>query len=124
VASEKVQATYGADSPSWLSNLTADLKFALPHDLVGQLAGRLGLASATGRAGSLLVFDANVVHASPNNVSPFSRMVALVTYNSVHNVPRPVPNPRPEFLASRDATPLTPLETAASAPRSAAVHGR
>jgi ectoine hydroxylase len=123
--SGKVQATYGADSPSWLSNLTADLKYALPHDLVAELARRHGLASATGSAGSLLFFDANVVHASPNNVSPFSRKVALVTYNSVHNVPRPVPHPRPEFLASRDATPLTPVEEAgALPPRSAALHGQ
>jgi ectoine hydroxylase len=100
-----VRAEYGP-APSWLSNLTADLKYSLPREVVATLARHRGLASAKGPAGSLLFFHPNLVHASSNNVSPFSRRVAFVTYNSVYNVPRAVAKPRPDFLASRDATPI------------------
>jgi ectoine hydroxylase len=103
-----IRSAYG-DGPSWLSNLTADLKYSLPHDLVGELVRRHGLVSTKAPAGSVLFFDANMVHASANNVSPFSRVVILVTYNSVHNLPRGVVNPRPEFLSSRNPTALVPL---------------
>src|SRR5262249_6453220 len=105
---DTLRTAYG-NGPSWLSNLTADLKYALPHDLVRQLVQRHRLVSTKAPAGSVLCFDPNLVHASSNNVSPFSRVVVLITYNSVSNAPRNVRNPRPEFLCSRDSTPLVPL---------------
>jgi ectoine hydroxylase len=97
-------------SRPWLSNLTADLKYALPRDVVARLAERNGMASAKGAAGTVLFFHPNLLHASSNNISPFSRVMALVTYNSVHNAPQPVEHPRPEFLASRDVTPLVAVD--------------
>jgi ectoine hydroxylase len=114
---DTIRHAYG-EGPTWLSNLTADLRYALPHDLVGQLVQRHGLVSTKAPAGSVLFFDANLVHASANNVSPFSRVIALVTYNSVHNVPRGVANPRPDFLSNRDATPLSAVsDDALTSPR-------
>jgi hypothetical protein len=105
---QTIDAAYGP-RPSWLSNLTADLKYSLPRDVVAKLAKRYGLVSSRGPAGSLLFFDANLVHASPSNVSPFPRAMVIVTYNSVENVPRPRKERRPEFLVSRDPTPLVAL---------------
>ena len=106
---QTIEAAYGSHS-SWLSNLTADLKYSLPRELVAKLATRHGLVSAKGPAGSLLFFDANLVHASPSNVSPFPRAMVVVTYNSVENAPPPRKDVRPDFLASRDPTPLVPLD--------------
>src|SRR5579862_8028916 len=50
---QTIAAAYGA-RPSWLSNLTADLKYSLPRELVAKLAAHHGLVSAKGPAGSLL----------------------------------------------------------------------
>jgi hypothetical protein len=48
-------------------------------------------------------------------MSPHDRRLLLITYNSVDNVPEPVADPRPEFLASRDTSALTAWEAALSA---------
>lgn len=90
----------------WIANVTAKLKYGLGHDVVAALASRHGLAAPKGPAGSVLMFDANVVHASPNNISPFARGMVVVTYNSVENVARQEGAKRPEFLVSRDTTPV------------------
>lgn len=57
-----------------------------------------------------MLFDANICHGSAPNMSPFDRAVAIVTYNSVDNLPVRVTQPRPEFLASRDYEPLQSLD--------------
>ena len=93
-------------APRWISNLTADLKYALSDDTVSGLARRFGIFAPKGPAGSVLFFDANLLHASPNNVSPFDRVLVLVTYCRTDVVARPVATPRPEFLASRDPRPI------------------
>jgi ectoine hydroxylase len=100
-------------SPAWISNLTADLKYALKKEAVTELVDRYGITSPKGHAGSVLFFHGNIVHGSPNNISPFDRLLTIITFNSVENVPGHVPNPRPEFLVSRDAAPVTPLPDSA-----------
>ena len=100
-------------SPAWISNLTADLKYALRKEAVAELVGRYGITAPKGPAGSVLFFHSNLVHGSPNNISPFDRLLAIITFNSVENAPGRVPNPRPEFLVSRDATPVKPLHDSA-----------
>lgn len=97
------------ESPTWISNLTADLKYALDNSVITSLVQRYGMVSAEGPSGSLLFFHSNLVHGSTNNISPFDRMLVLVSYNSVENVPRPMKNPRPEFLVSRNYEPIVPL---------------
>jgi ectoine hydroxylase-related dioxygenase (phytanoyl-CoA dioxygenase family) len=96
-------------SPAWLGNLTANLKYALNREIIGELVRKYGIVSPKGTAGAVLLTHANIVHGSPSNISPFDRMVAIITFNSIENLPRAVANPRPEFLASRDYTPITPL---------------
>lgn len=100
-------AAYG-DSPDWVASLTADIKYSVPRDTVAALASRRGLVAPKGPRGSLLFFHPNLVHASAANISPFNRIVALVTYNSVHNLPVHG-DWRPDFLCSRDFAPLEPL---------------
>ena len=95
-------------APAWVATLTANEKFQVRHDVIQRLAGSNGLVSGKGPAGSVLLFHANVLHASAPNISPLPRSVLLVVYNAVGNAPQPNPNPRPDFLADPDATPLQP----------------
>ena len=44
-----------------------------------------------------------------SQMSPWDRRIAIVTYNSVHNLPVWPPNQRPEFLAARDHTAIVPV---------------
>ncbi|WP_375509757.1 phytanoyl-CoA dioxygenase family protein [uncultured Nostoc sp.] len=97
------------ERPAWISNFTAKLKYSLNQELVTNLVLKYGILSIKASAGSVLFFDSNLVHASPSNISPFNRSVAIVTYNSVDNIPLPVQNPRPEFIVSRDYRPVEPL---------------
>jgi ectoine hydroxylase len=97
------------DSPAWINNLTANLKYTVPHEEVRGMAERSGIVSPKGPSGTVLVTNPNLVHASPHNISPFDRAVAIVTYNSVENVPPPKADPRPDFLVSRDCAPIVPL---------------
>jgi len=96
-------------SPAWISNLTADLKYALDTEVVAGLVSGNGIVAPKGPGGSLLIFHGNLVHGSPNNISPFGRTLVLISYNSVENLPRSVESPRPDFLVSRDYSPIVPL---------------
>ena len=97
------------ESPPWISSLTADLKYSLDRETVRELILKYGIVAPKGAAGSVLFFHGNLVHSSPNNISPFDRVIAIVTFNSIENIPQAVDNPRPEFLVSRDPTPIIPL---------------
>lgn len=98
------------DAPQWVSTLTADEKYGVRHDVIEDLAGRLGLVSPKGPAGSVLYFHPNILHASAPNISPFGRSTLIVVYNGVSNPATNTINPRPEFLAARDASPVVPAE--------------
>ncbi|HSH02863.1 MAG TPA: phytanoyl-CoA dioxygenase family protein [Anaerolineae bacterium] len=86
----------------------------LPHSLEALVAAsQQKLEAVTGPAGSVLFFDGNLMHASPDNLSPWPRTNLFWVYNSMENqaaepyIERP---PRPSFLASRDFTPLKPIK--------------
>ncbi|MEO3753201.1 phytanoyl-CoA dioxygenase family protein [Streptomyces sp. B6B3] len=97
-----------ADGSFWDSHLAADLKYTVRvADLVA-LSAASGIASAVGPAGSVLLFDSQIVHGSGVNMSPIDRRMAIFSYNAAANVPVAPGAGRPEFLASRDATPLRP----------------
>jgi hypothetical protein len=97
------------DSPAWISNLTADLKYSVNRDAVAYLVDKYGIVAPKGPAGSALFFHGNTVHASSNNISPYDRAVVIVTFNSVENAPALRENPRPDFLVNRDETPVVPV---------------
>lgn len=69
------------------------------------LANSCGIEMPVGPAGSVLLFDCNVMHGSSSNISPYPRSNVFIVYNSVEN--RLVPpysgqRPRPEYIASRE----------------------
>lgn len=97
------------NSPGWISNLTANLKYSLNRNTVAELAARYGMVAPKGPAGSVLFFHGNLVHGSPKNISPFDRYIVIVTFNSVENIPVSDRIPRPDFLVSRDHAPVTLL---------------
>jgi ectoine hydroxylase len=74
--------------------------------MMAELVRQYGTVAPKGMAGSVLFFHPNVVHGSGNNMSPFNRVLALITYNSTSNAPQFPAKKRPEFLASSDNTPL------------------
>lgn len=62
----------------------------------------------TGKPGTLVIHECNLLHGSPDNISGDPRQVAMCVYNSVENKPvEPfgAARPRPAFLSSRDFTP-------------------
>jgi ectoine hydroxylase len=105
---EPQSATYN-DSPEWISSLTANLKYSLDRKTVQRLVQQYGMVAPKGPQGSVLFFDSNMVHGSPNNMSPFDRAVVIVTYNSTANVPLKTENRRPDFLVSNDYTAIKSL---------------
>lgn len=96
-------------SPTWIADLTADLKYSLDHQTVEALVVKHGIVAPKGPAGSALFFDSTLVHASPNNISPFDRVAVVISYSSVDNVPAGSRGVRPEFLVSRDRGAIKPL---------------
>lgn len=69
-----------------------------------QLYEEGGIATPTGAAGKLVVFDCNTMHGSNSNISPLPRSNVFLVYNSVSNrLVTPFGNkpPRPEFVATR-----------------------
>ncbi|HEY4033887.1 MAG TPA: phytanoyl-CoA dioxygenase family protein [Ktedonobacteraceae bacterium] len=94
---------------TWLSNLTADLKYTLDRQTIASLIKVHGIMSAKGPSSSILLFHPNLVHGSPSNISPFDRTIIIITYNSIENIPRNIETPRPDFLASRSFTAVVPL---------------
>jgi ectoine hydroxylase len=105
----------GEGEESWKADVAATLSYTVQQDTLAELVSESRIVAPKGPAGSVLFFDGNVVHGSAPNMSPFDRMLALVTYNAVSNAPAPREKPRPEFLCSRDFTPVTPLESEAPA---------
>jgi hypothetical protein len=106
---DRTQAAAYSQSPDWIASLTAKLKYSLDKETVGRLARKQGMVAPKGPAGSALLFDGNLVHGSANNISPFDRVLILVTFNSVENKPVSPKKRRPDFLASRDCEPIVPL---------------
>ncbi|WP_346776443.1 ectoine hydroxylase [Streptomyces sp. HNM0574] len=82
----------------------------LPSDAaVARFAGEQGIRLCTGAAGSAVMFDSNCMHGSSDNITPFPRCNAFIVFNSVHNTtvePFAAPARRPEYLGSRDFTPV------------------
>jgi ectoine hydroxylase len=82
------------------------------EDTLAVLVDEHGIAAPTGEAGTVIVFDCNVMHGSNSNITPWPRANAFIVYNAVSNrlvEPFGAPAPRPDFVATRQARPLRPL---------------
>ena len=73
-------------------------------DEVGPLAERGGLFCPKGPPGTMLMFGDAIVHASPPNMSPWSRRIFSLIVNPVTNRQRS--NRRADHFHHRDLTPL------------------
>ena len=98
--------------PRWGSDVAAKLKYSLTRDIIARLVAQHGIVAPKGPPGSVLIFDANICHGSAPNMSPFDRRVAIITYNSVDNVPLQIGERRPEFLAGRHYDAIATLDDA------------
>ncbi|WP_405540365.1 ectoine hydroxylase [Streptomyces sp. NBC_00075] len=81
------------------------------------LAERFGISQVTGRAGAATVFDSNCMHGSSDNITPYPRRNVFIVYNSMENSlvePFCSAARRPEFIASRDFTPVRARRHAAA----------
>lgn len=77
-------------------------------DAIKKLSSKEILA-ALGRAGTLVIHDGNIMHGSPDNISPDPRTNAFFVYNSIENKPtKPfgAPKKRAGFLSLDDYTPV------------------
>ena len=73
-----------------------------------------GIEMPTGPAGTVVIFDCNVMHGSNSNITPMPRSNAFLVFNAVSNkleAPFGPMTPRPEFIAARERTEaITPVE--------------
>lgn len=63
-----------------------------------------GIVAPTGKAGSIILFDCNLMHGSNSNITPYQRSNVFVVYNSVNNklaAPYSGKKPRPDYIATR-----------------------
>lgn len=73
------------------------------EDSLAKLAAN-GVRGATGKPGTVTLFDCNTMHGSSSNISPWPRSNIFFVYNSVANKlvePFAAPGRRPEYIAER-----------------------
>lgn len=87
------------------------------------MADEFGIVVPKGPAGSVILFDCNLMHGSNGNITPFPRSNAFFVYNSIENTleePFAAEHRRPWFLGNREPEPLVPVRFNAHKPRPAA----
>jgi ectoine hydroxylase len=89
-------------------------EYGVPDDhSLASMVERGGIEAATGRAGSVVFFECNVMHGSNSNITPWPRSNCFIVFNSVDNSlvdPYCGLAPRPPFIAERDD--FSPVELA------------
>jgi ectoine hydroxylase len=90
---------------NWKDSLRLKQNYGTPsHNALSELAERFGITHCEAPAGSVLMFDCNLMHGSHTNISPFSRRNLFTVFNSVNNrlvEPFYADVKRPEEVASR-----------------------
>jgi ectoine hydroxylase len=81
--------------------------WTLDNAKVAELVEQGGIVAPKGQAGSVLIFQSTLVHASAPNLSPWDRNTLYVTTNSVDNAIQRFK--RPDYIAHRDFTPIRTL---------------
>jgi len=83
-------------------------EYGVPDEMiVAEMAQKNGIISLKGKAGSVVLFDCNILHGSNSNITPWPRSNIFFVYNSVDNTlhkPYCGLNPRPEHIATRNAS--------------------
>jgi ectoine hydroxylase len=81
--------------------------WTLDNETITRLAEEGAIVAPTGKPGSVLMFHGNLVHASPANITPYPRKIVYLTLCAVSN--HITKFTRPEWIAHRDFTPITPV---------------
>lgn len=105
----------GATPPEHFRNSLKKQEYGSPSmRAIKRLVDEGGMKGAYGPPGTLVLHEGNIMHGSPDNISPTPRTNIFFVYNSVDNVPGERPfgaeNFRPSFLSNRDHTPLEAIE--------------
>ena len=82
--------------------------WVVERDTVRRLVDKHGMVSATGPAGTGLIFGDIMVHCSPPNLSPYDRSIFSLILNPVTNAY--ARSERPDHKHHRDLTPVRPLD--------------
>jgi ectoine hydroxylase len=72
-----------------------------------------GIQSVTGKPGTVVFHECNIMHGSPDNISGLPRTVLMFVYNSVENAllkPFSYRSPRPQYLRNTDTKPLKAIQ--------------
>lgn len=81
-------------------------EYGVPSDeYLRRLVDAGGILAATGKPGSVIIFDCNVMHGSNGNITPFPRSNVFFVYNALCNrvvAPFCGKPPRPEYICSRE----------------------
>ncbi|MEQ9609664.1 MAG: ectoine hydroxylase [Kiloniellaceae bacterium] len=91
--------------------------YGVPDDeSLRRLVADGGVFSTTGKAGSVILFDCNIMHGSNSNITPFPRSNAFFAFNAMSNAvgaPFGGSERRPDFLCERHPYPVRPTRRAA-----------
>jgi len=94
--------------PATLDTITTSYPlWVVDNVTVARLANDGGIVSATGPAGTGLIFGDCLVHGSPPNMSPWDRRIFSLIVNPVAN--RQTKFKRPDYQHHGDFTPVMPL---------------
>jgi len=82
-------------------------EYGVPSDdCLSKLVDAGGIVAATGKPGSVIIFDCNIMHGSNGNITPYPRSNVFFVYNALGNkVVSPFCDqpPRPEYICSRQS---------------------
>ncbi|MFN8771046.1 MAG: phytanoyl-CoA dioxygenase family protein [Neisseriaceae bacterium] len=91
---------------NWEITFSTKLKHEISRSYLTSIINKNGLTAVKGKRGTVVFFHCNVIHYSNFNASPWDRRIIFITYNLTSNALKLVTSPRPEFLASRNFTPI------------------
>ena len=80
---------------------TSYKQWTIPIPKLREITRGSPVVSLPGKAGSAVVFHCNLIHGSNHNMAPLPRRSVIFAYNDIDNKPRPVANPRPDYVVSR-----------------------
>ena len=89
------------------SSSTSYPLWVVHEEAVSKLVADAGIVSATGPAGTVLIFGDLMVHGSPSNMSPWDRSIYSLILNPVTNAQTKFS--RPDYKHHKDFTTGTPL---------------
>ena len=94
-------------APATLDTATTSYPlWVVDEDRVRELVAQGGMVSATGAAGTVLIFGDCLLHGSPTNLSPQDRPIFSLIVNPVSNAL--TRRQRPDYKHHRDLTPIEP----------------